>query len=348
MNTIVYKVDPVYPESEKIEQSAIILKRGGLVAFPTETVYGLGADTFNAEAVRRIFKVKQRPIDNPLIIHISSLQEVNKVAYDVPNIAFELMESFFPGPLTLILPRKELVPPEVSAFLPTIALRMPAHRIAIELIKALGSPIAAPSANRSTKVSPVTAEHVLDDLNGEIEAILDGGKTPLGIDSTVVNVLSDPPVILRPGFITYEELKEIIPGVVEFNYSQISDSDFKPVAPGMKYRHYTPQVPMHMFLGEKPYVWEEILKNKILKSEKSVKVGVAISKEGFIYLNQPPDSFSLGSYNDLTEVASRLYLTLREMEKVYDIILIEGCEEKGVGRALMNRLKKASTSIKVV
>ncbi len=345
MKTRILQIDPLNLKPEILEEAVFILRRGGLVAFPTETVYGLGGDTFKVESIKKIYKTKGRPIDNPLIVHISSLDEVDKVVKEIPDMAYKLMEIFFPGPLTLILPRKEDVPPEVSAFLPTVAVRMPAHPVALTLIKLLNSPIAAPSANKSSRVSPVTASHVYEELKGEIDLILDGGKTPLGLESTVVDLTKKLPFILRPGVISLEELREFIPSIEEINYLDSSDLLEKPLSPGMKYKHYSPKIPLILFTGSIPNLWQEIQKEKIEREDKGERVGLLLTEEGFNYLGKPKDIAIMGSINNPMEVASRLYLTLRDLEKEFTAILVEGLEEKGVGRAIMNRLKKASCKI---
>ncbi|MEN3027264.1 MAG: L-threonylcarbamoyladenylate synthase [Chlorobiota bacterium] len=221
-----------------LQQAADLLQRGHLVAFPTETVYGLGARVFCAEAVAKIFAVKGRPADNPLIVHIASPDEVQRVAVDIPEAYWVLARTFFPGPLTVVLRRHPEVPPVVSGGLETIAVRMPRHPYALELIRLTGEPIAAPSANRSGRPSPTTAEHVLQDLQGEIAAVVDGGPCEIGLESTVLHLLTDPPMILRPGVVTAEELSAVLGRPVE--YWHVQGSGPTP-SPGMRYRHYAPR-----------------------------------------------------------------------------------------------------------
>lgn len=344
MKTKIVYVNPLNPEIEKLMVAANILKNGELVAFPTETVYGLGGDALNVDSVKKIFKVKGRPIDNPLIVHINSIEEINKVAINIPELAYRLMDIFFPGPLTLILPRNPTIPPEVSAYLPSVAVRMPAHPIAINLIKLLNSPIAAPSANKSSRVSPVTANHVYDDFKNEIKLIIDGGITPLGLESTVLDLTKERPTILRPGVIPLEELKEIIPSVEEFGIGTEQTMD-KPASPGMKYKHYSPVIPLILVTGKTPYIWEEIIKLRTALEESKEKIGLLLTKEGYQYLGNPPNSLILGSKDKPLDIGSRLYLTLRELEKNYNMIIVEGIKEVGIGRAVMNRLKKAASKI---
>jgi L-threonylcarbamoyladenylate synthase len=214
LKTIVFKVDPENPEEEKISVAAEAIRRGGIVAFPTETVYGLGVDALNQEAVKRMYEVKGRPPDNPTIVHIAEFNDVYKLAVDVPEVAEELMRRFWPGPLTIVLKASKIVPRVTTGGLETVGIRMPKHKVALALIRASKTPIAAPSANIAGKPSPTTAQHVIQDFYGSIDVILDAGPTKIGVESTVLDLTTKPPQILRPGGVTYEELKEVLGEVI--------------------------------------------------------------------------------------------------------------------------------------
>jgi len=242
MKTLVLKVDSQEPDVGKIRVAADLIRRGGLVAFPTETVYGLGADALNAEAVSALFEAKKRPLDNPPIVHVGDLRDVYRLSESVPPEADALIEAFWPGPLTLIFQRSKIVPDVTVADLDTIAIRMPNQNVALALIKESNRPIAAPSANLAGKPSPTTAKHVLDDLNGRIDAVLDAGSTPIGVESTVLDMTVDPPQILRPGGTPYEALRKIL-GNIELHSIVVAEeavSFEKARSPGMKHKHYAP------------------------------------------------------------------------------------------------------------
>ena len=238
---------------QDIEKAAKILKSGGLVAIPTETVYGLAADALNSDAVAKIFKAKGRPMDNPLIVHISRFEEIYRLVKGVPHKAKELADRYWPGPMTIILPKSDIIPDEVSAGLPTVAVRMPSHPVARAIIEKTGRPLAAPSANSSGLPSPTTAKHVMDDMNGKIEAIVDGGPCDVGIESTVVTLATDPPRLLRPGGITHEQLEAVL-GHVDIDpavLSQLKEGE-RPASPGMKYKHYSPKAEVYIVNGSLP------------------------------------------------------------------------------------------------
>jgi translation factor SUA5 len=267
VKTKVIKVDPFNPEDNLIEEAADYIKKGEVVAFPTETVYGLGADATNPFAVKKIFIAKGRPLDNPIIVHISKYEDLEKVSYEIPEVVYKLVKKFWPGPLTVILKRKEIIADEVSAGLPTVALRMPSHPVALKLIDFSERPIAAPSANKSGRPSPTCAEHVLNDLNGTIPLVIDAGKTLFGVESTVIDFTKNPPLLLRPGALPVEEIakeigeivvNEIAKGVKKFNEKEIV------VSPGLKYRHYAPQKPLILVEGEE--------KKKIIKINELIEL----------------------------------------------------------------------------
>lgn len=249
LRTVVLPLSPLHPDPAALAAAAAVLQRGGLVAVPTETVYGLGANALDPEAAARIFEAKDRPADNPLIVHVDGLEMARSLVADWPETAERLARAFWPGPLTLVLPKASRVPDLVTAGLPAVALRMPAHPVALGLIREAGLPIAAPSANRSGRPSPTDAAHVLADMDGRIELILDGGPATVGIESTVLSLLSDPPMILRPGGISLEQLQEIDPRITY-------GADHGKVSPGTRYRHYAPKAPVTRIAGEEALVAE--------------------------------------------------------------------------------------------
>lgn len=359
MDTIIMKTD----EAGAIEKASEILNAGGLVAFPTETVYGLGGNALDASASSRIYAAKGRPSDNPLIVHIADTKDVYKLAEEVPEMAETLMEAFWPGPLTIIFKKKALVPDTTTGGLPTVAIRMPSHPGAYELIRESGIYIAAPSANLSGKPSPTTAQHVIEDMSGRIDMILDGGAVGLGLESTIVDVTGDHPVILRPGFITKKMLEELI-GPVEIDPALIKpDKNLRPKAPGMKYTHYAPSGDLAIVESASGTANDAVV-NKInvlareaLESGKSVAIlttkehrdsyGVSLSndnrsdgQEGCLKSAQV---ILLGSRSEGATVASRLYAALRECdEKGIEVIYCESFRDNELSGAIMNRLLRAA------
>ena len=331
-----------------IKKAAEIIRQGGIVAFPTETVYGLGANALNKKAVRRIFKVKERPLDNPLIVHIADVKDLAKLAKNIPKNTNILAKKFWPGPLTLIL-FKKLVSKEVTAGGNTVAIRMPQNKIALELIRSSGVPIAAPSANLAGRPSPTEACHVFEDLGDKVDLILDGGRTEIGVESTVVDLTVKPPQILRPGGISFEELKKVIKDI-QLHPSLLGKKfKGKVKSPGMKYRHYAPRAPLILVEGN---LNERIKKfrNLISLYRKQKKlVGVMISRETKKLLKEGDLILVIGSRKNLKEISRNLFQTLRKFDETgVDIILAETFPEKGIGFALMHRLKKAAvcTSLK--
>ncbi len=324
------------PDERKMRIAANLIREGKLVAFPTETVYGLGADALNENAVRRIFQAKGRPPDNPLIIHIADFEQLYGLARDVPKEARILAEKFWPGPLTFVLPKREDVPYVTTGGLDTVAVRMPANEIALSLIRISGRPIAAPSANISGKPSPTSAEHVADDFYGRIECIINGGETEIGVESTVLDLTSHPPVLLRPGGLPVEEIEKVI-GKVEIHPAVKGYAVDTAKAPGMKYRHYAPNAKVIVVEGRENRVHEKIIELIDEYRRKGLRVGVMAT--GRFY---DADAWvDLGRSEE--EVARNLFKALRELDKEnVDIILAEGIEERGLGLAVMNRLKKAA------
>lgn len=316
-------------KNEGIDKACKLILEGELVAFPTETVYGLGANALDGNAVKKIFIAKERPQDNPLIVHLAEFDDIFKVAREVPPIAYTLFEKYCPGPLTMILKKSSLVPDEVTAGLDTVGVRFPSHPMAIELIKG-SAPIAAPSANIAKHVSPTTAKHVYDDLNGRIPMILDGGDCSVGIESTIIDLTQTPPVLLRPGIITLEELSDIC------NAEKYEGPLNVALAPGMKYKHYAPKVPCVM--RDDGELFDEY--EKALSDGKNpVIIAMDQTIETF------PDgtnALSLGS--DGVSAAHFLYGNLHLAEESYDYVILERLPETGVFFSVMNRAKKSSAN----
>lgn len=340
METAFWKqnTDPKQIESS-IHEAAQLIKNQQVVAFPTETVYGLGADATNEQAVQRIFEAKGRPADNPLIVHVAEVHQVEELVTHIPDQARRLMEAFWPGPLTLIFDSNGSAVKNVTAGLSTIGIRMPDHPLALSLLKAAGKPLAAPSANRSGRPSPTKAIHVEQDLAGRIAGILDGGQTGVGVESTVLDCTCEPPVILRPGGVTKEQLEEVI-SMVHIDPSLLNGNS-QPKSPGMKYTHYAPESPLWLVEGDDGFFIEQLNERKSLGE----RVGVIASRE----LAEKLDHHLIipcGSRENINEVAGRLYHALREFKKSdVDLILAETFPGTGVGAAVMNRLSKASVKI---
>ncbi|MEN3048340.1 MAG: L-threonylcarbamoyladenylate synthase [Candidatus Caldarchaeales archaeon] len=335
------KVDPRRPEREAIEEAARVIRSGGLVAFPTETVYGLGADALNPDAVARVFEAKGRPPDNPLIVHVADPESVHLLASKVPPVAERLIREFWPGPLTLVLRRTELVPAVTSAGLDTVAVRMPDHPVSLELIRASGTPIAAPSANRSGSPSPTTADHVMRDLGGLIEMVLDGGPTEIGVESTVIDVTVEPPEVLRPGGLPVEDVERVIGRVKVPDWARgLARAPSRPRSPGMKYRHYAPRARMVLVEGRPSDVRSKVEELVEEYSSRGLRVGV-LATDGRRY--EGAVTLDLGPSSDLRAVAKSLFSSIRELDETgVDVIIAEGVEERGLGLAIMNRLRKAS------
>jgi L-threonylcarbamoyladenylate synthase len=327
-----------------LQEAAAVLKSGGLVAFPTETVYGLGADAFNQNAVLKIFAAKKRPPDNPVIVHISSMEMLNEVSTSVPKKAEKLIRELWPGPLTIVVPKSQKVPSAVSAGLETVAVRMPAHNVALGLIEHLGSPIAAPSANLSGRPSPTNARDVYEDLNGSIDMIIDAGETFIGVESTVIQVSEDRCVILRPGPIPLDILRKYL-GDVEVHSSILSGVlEGVPASPGMKYRHYAPRADMIVVEGDDyERKIEKIIETVEEYLKSGLKVGCMVSEETARRLPRGIIVEVLAPRNRLDLVARRIYSALRSLDRMNpDIIIAEGFPEEGIGMAIQNRLRKAA------
>jgi L-threonylcarbamoyladenylate synthase len=344
MKTLLLKVDAENPDPTIIQTAADIIRKGGLVAFPTETVYGLGADALNPEAVLALFAAKKRPLDNPPIVHVADPKEVYRLVLEVPPKAKVLMEKFWPGPLTLIFKHSSLVPKVTVAGLDTVAIRMPKHKVALELIRQSRCPIAAPSANLAGKPSPTTAQHVYDDLKGRIEAILDGGATNIGVESTVVDLSVDPPMLLRPGGTPYEALKNVLCDLKLHPFVEAEQElSLKEIrSPGMKHKHYAPKAEVILVEGKVSAVTTKIKELTESFSSEGKKVGVLATDETQCAYKADVVK-SLGSRSNLATVAQSLFRLLREVDaEGVDIILAEGVSSEGLGLAVMNRLRKAS------
>lgn len=333
-------METLWIKEEEIEKAAELLKKGEVVSFPTETVYGLGADASNDEAVNKIYEAKGRPNDNPLIIHLHDKSQVSLFTDSVPEKAEQLMDAFWPGPLTIILNHTtNRASKKVTAGLSSIGLRIPSHPHALKLLKATNLPLAAPSANTSGKPSPTSAEHVWHDLNGKIAGVVDGGDTGVGLESTVIDLTNDgQPIILRPGGVPQEAIENII-GAVESSSLEMDRNHIieRPKAPGMKYRHYSPDKPVIIAHDN----WAELV-SKLLKKEE--KIGILASDSILdLYSNQVESIFSLGAEDDVHTASQLLYKGLRYFDDSdVTVILVQSFEKKGLGVAYMNRLEKAA------
>lgn len=345
--TRLFKVDPQDPDQTVIKLAAEVILQGGLVAFPTETVYGLGANAFDEQAVVKIFQAKRRPMDNPLIVHIADIRDLDLVAEEVPLEAEKSIRRFWPGPLTLVLPKSDLVPEVVTARLPSVAVRMPSHPVAFKLISSVGIPIAAPSANLAGRPSPTRAQHVIEDLWSRVDVILDGGETTYGIESTVLDLTCDTPTILRPGPVTLEELKEVLERVDVHPIAKVEKVVEEVVAksPGLKYRHYAPRARLILVEGDVSQIPSKV--NELYLNQKSLgrKVRILATQET-LHSYGVEEVKVLGSRVEPRSIARNLFKLLRECDgEDVDVIITEGVEPLGVGLAIMNRLRKASSSI---
>ncbi len=327
---------------DTIKRAGEIIKKGGLVAFPTETVYGLGGDALNPESSKKIYAAKGRPSDNPLIVHVADMADLEKIVDKVPDFAYKLADAFWPGPLTMIMNKNDMVPKETTGGLDTVAIRMPNNRIALELIKSSGGYIAAPSANTSGRPSPTVARYCQEDLDGKIEMIIDGGQVGIGLESTIVDLTSKTPMILRPGYITLDMLKEVL-GDVDVDRTIIdSSSTQKPKAPGMKYRHYAPKGMLTIVEGEQDKVVTYI-------NDKAKEARQAGKKVGIIGTDSTKNLYvadvikSVGNREDESTIAHELFKVLREFDdEDIEISFSESFDDSGVGQAIMNRLLKAA------
>ncbi|AEG61904.1 L-threonylcarbamoyladenylate synthase [Desulforamulus ruminis] len=348
ITTKLWVVDKKNPDPYIIGQAADIIRRGGLVAFPTETVYGLGANGLNGAAVAGIYRAKGRPSDNPLILHVADKRMAEGICPQLSETAKKLMALFWPGPLTLVVPKKAGIPEEVTGGLNTVAIRMPDHPVALALIRAAGVPVAAPSANRSGRPSPTTAAHVQQDLQGRIDAILDAGPAGLGLESTVLDLTVETPVILRPGGITFEQLTEAL-GKVLMDPSVLGEKlpeNQSPRSPGMKYAHYAPAAKVVLFEGEPKSVVQclGVRTGELLAGGE--RVGILATEENQGRYPKGSIVLTMGPRENPSEAAAVLFSLLRQFdEHQVDVILAEGLELGGIGLAVMNRLRRAAAEV---
>ena len=335
-------MNPQAIDRDAIARAGEILKKGGLVAFPTETVYGLGGDATNPLASHKIYSAKGRPSDNPLIVHITNMKALEEIVEDVPRTARLLAERFWPGPLTMIFYKNERIPYETTGGMDTVAVRMPSDPIAQALIDASTGYIAAPSANTSGRPSPTQAEHVAQDLGGKIDMIIDGGPVDIGLESTIVDLTEDIPMILRPGYVTLEMMQEVL-GEVRVDPGLIAaDSERKPKAPGMKYRHYAPKADLKVVEGEIDGVVQTINRLCAELTDQKKRVGI-IATEETKELYQKGTVISIGARDDEEAIARHLYGILRQFDELgVDAIFSESFAAAGMGQAIMNRLLKAA------
>lgn len=342
MKTKIIRLNEQEIDDKAIEEAGQILKKGGLVAFPTETVYGLGGDALNASSSGKIYAAKGRPSDNPLIIHIASMQALEKIVDNIPEAAYLLADKFWPGPLTMIFQKAECVPLETTGGLSTVAVRMPSNKIALALIEAAGGYVAAPSANLSGRPSPTVAKYVIQDMDGRIDMILDGGEADIGLESTIIDLTGREPVILRPGYVTEEMLEEII-GQVETDRTVLEgNSKQAPKAPGMKYRHYAPKGSLTIVEGSSEKVTAFINEQLAQCRIKGQKSGVIATDETAV-LYSADSVKSAGSRIEEEQIAKHLFRILREFDdEEIEVMFAESFETRGMGQAIMNRLLKAA------
>lgn len=343
MNTIIKKITESSEAEEIYSQAAQIIRAGGLVAFPTETVYGLGADGMNEAASAKIYAAKGRPSDNPLILHIADSEGLERIAKKVSPKAEKLMQAFWPGPLTMIFEKEKEVPYGITGGLETVAVRMPSHPVAQRLIKESGTPIAAPSANTSGRPSPTQAKHVEQDMNGRIDMLIDGGDVGIGLESTIVDMTTEPPMLLRPGYVTKDMLERVIGEIrIDPALTEGVGKNVIPKAPGMKYRHYAPKAELTIVEGELSCVTREINRLAKEKCQQGIRVGI-IATEETKEEYRDADIRVIGTRQDEETIARNLFAVLREFDELgVEYIFSEGFSEENLGQAIMNRLVKAA------
>ena len=346
MDTQIIKIDENNSNREALESAGQILKQGGLVAFPTETVYGLGGDALNPDSSRKIYAAKGRPSDNPLIVHICRMEDLDNIVAEIPESAKKLADAFWPGPLTMIFPKSDAVPYETTGGLDTVAVRFPSHKTAQALIAAAGGYIAAPSANTSGRPSPTLAQYVVEDMDGRIDMVIDGGDIPIGVESTIVDCTVEPPMLLRPGYITVEMLEKVLGAVAQDATMMHGDTKARPKAPGMKYRHYAPKGDVTIYTGELEKVVKRICELAGAQCAAGKKVGIIATDESAqTYKNRVPQASikSAGTRANEETIAHHLYQILREFDdEEVEVIYSEAFDESGIGQAIMNRLLKAA------
>lgn len=342
MKTEIVKIDEEQIDQEAIARAGEILKRGGLVAFPTETVYGLGGDALNENSSRLIYAAKGRPSDNPLIVHITNMEALKKIVTEIPPAARKLAERYWPGPLTMIFHKSSAVPLATTGGLDTVAVRMPSHKTARAMIDAAGGYIAAPSANRSGRPSPTVARYVIEDLDGLVDMIIDGGEVNIGLESTIIDLTGEVPTILRPGYVTQDMLTETL-GLVDVDRTILdANSRQAPKAPGMKYRHYAPKGNLSIVEGEPERVVSYINERISALQKEGRKTGV-IATDETVTRYHGDDIKSVGSRRDEEVIARHLFRILREFDDDnVEVMFTESFETAGIGQAIMNRLLKAA------
>ena len=342
MNTKVVFIDEQHIDLDVIKEAGELIKKGELVGFPTETVYGLGGDALKPDSSRKIYAAKERPSDNPLIIHIAKWEDLDAICEDVPDTAKRLADVFWPGPLTMILKKKPIVPLETTGGLQTVAVRMPSHPVALAFIEAAGGYVAAPSANVSGRPSPTLAKYVKEDMDGKIPLILDGGQVGIGVESTIVDLTEEVPMILRPGFVTKEMLEQVLGEVREDATLMEVHKDVAPKAPGMKYRHYAPKGNLVIVSGDEEAVISYINEACQKAELEGKKTGVICTKEN-AERYETKNVKIIGSKAEETTIAHGLYQCLRECDdEDLEVIFTESFPTKGIGQAIMNRLLKAA------
>lgn len=344
MKTKIQRLDPEHFQDEELAEAGRVLKEGGLVAFPTETVYGLGGDAMCSEAAAKIYAAKGRPSDNPLIVHIADMDSLYDIVEEVSEDAVKLAERFWPGPMTMIFTKKDKVPYSTTGGLETVAVRMPSHPVAMELIRQSGVYVAAPSANTSGRPSPTRADHVIEDLDGRIDMILDGGSVGIGLESTIIDMTAEVPVILRPGYITKEMLEDVV-GEVQIDPAVLSRQSRKDIvakAPGMKYRHYAPKGQLIIVEGSPKRVTEAI--NDMVQEKQRLGFRTAVIATEETKGDYVCDIVcSIGSRQCEGSIAAGLYDILREMDRLEaEYIYAESFEDDRLGQAIMNRMLKAA------
>lgn len=336
--TRMLQVNPRQPETAVIETAAEVIRAGRLVAFPTETVYGLGANALSAEAIQRIYTAKQRPASDPIIAHIAHIDQLHHLATDIPDIAWQLAQRFMPGALTLVLRRHDDVPANIANGLETVAVRMPSHPVAHALIDVAGTPIAAPSANTFTRPSATTAQHVLQDLDGRVDVILDGGLATIGLESTVLDLTGETPVVLRPGGVLVEQLREVIP-IVQVSPRYVDEATAT-TSPGQMLKHYSPDANVILFSGDDSAV---IARMQAMIRESNQRVGVLIADEDQTHFAAHADVITLGSRQDLSQIGHGLFAAFRRFDQMgVNVILVRDFGRDGLGAALWDRLLRAA------
>ncbi len=342
MDTKVFRLEKSNLDSKKINELGQIIQTGGLVAFPTETVYGLGGDALNKESAKKIYAAKGRPSDNPLIVHICCMEDLYRIVKRVPDSALKLAQAFWPGPLTMIFEKNDMVPCETTGGLSTVAVRMPKDPIALEFIRQSGGFVAAPSANVSGRPSPTLAKYVLEDMDGRIEAVIDGGEAIIGLESTIVDLTGQVPMILRPGYVTKEMLENVLETVDEDKTMMHLTEGDKPKAPGMKYKHYAPKGELTIIAGDSEKVVSKINEMSLAMRRAGKRTGVIATSENFAFYKADVIK-DIGSRENEAYIAKELYRILREFDdEAVEVIYSESFNEGGIGQAIMNRLLKAA------